>query len=266
MSMHINSLVSGSSGNCIYVGSSNTHLLIDAGTSGKRIEQCLNKIDLKTSDISGILVTHEHSDHIKGLGVLARRYNLPIFATQGTIDAIMSSSSLGKIDKELLNTVKPDTSFAINDLTINPYKISHDAIEPVCYTISNESSKIGFATDLGTYDEYIVNNLKDSNILYIEANHDINMLQVGSYPYYLKRRILSDKGHLSNELSGKLICELLHDNIKHIMLGHLSNENNFPELALETVQYELNNHNYYKSNDFEMSVAKRSENSILVKA
>ena len=262
--MHLASIASGSSGNCIYIGSEKTHLIIDAGISGKKIEQGLNLIGLKTSELDGILITHEHSDHIKGIGVVARKCGIPIFATNDTACAILSCKSLGEIPEGLIRIINKDEDFSINDLTIHPFSSSHDAIDPTCYTIKRANKKIGFATDLGNYNDYIINNLSDSDLLFIEANHDVNMLSVGRYPYYLKRRILSDKGHLSNERSGQLISEVIHDNLKRIILGHLSKENNFEELAYETVQAEVNRLTSYNCSDFNMLVAKRDDCTELI--
>lgn len=263
--MNLVSITSGSSGNCIYVGSDNTHILVDAGISGKRIELGLSSIGLKADELSGILITHEHADHIQGLGVMARRYGIPIYATKGTISGIIGAKGLGEIDTDLFTVIEADRTFTISDLQINPVRISHDANEPVAYRIVNGKRSVGICTDLGTYDEYIVDNFKGVNAILLEANHDVNMLQVGRYPYPLKRRILSDKGHLSNENSGRLLCELLHDELKTIMLGHLSEENNLAELAYETVRLEiLMSECDYKPEDFDLMVASRTERSKLI--
>jgi phosphoribosyl 1,2-cyclic phosphodiesterase len=237
--MKLCSIASGSSGNCIYVGSQNTNLLVDAGVSAKRIENGLNGIDIHPDTIQGILITHEHSDHIQGLGILARKYHMPIFATYKTIGAIRQIKSLGDIPEELFRTICPDEAFMINDIEIEPFSTSHDAADPVCYTMQSEGQKVGIATDLGKYDDYIVSKLGFSELLLIEANHDVNMLMVGKYPYYLKQRILGDRGHLSNETSADLISKLIHPGLQHISLAHLSKENNYEELAYETVCCEL---------------------------
>lgn len=260
--MELCSITSGSSGNCIYVGTDNTHLIIDAGISGKKIEAGLNDIGLKTSEMDGILVTHEHADHIASLGVLARRYGIPIYATAGTIEGILSSPSLGKFPDGLFREIKADESFNIKDIDIRPVRISHDANEPVAYRFNHEDHSVGVCTDLGIYDDYIVEAFFGVNALLLEANHDVNMLQVGRYPYYLKRRILSDRGHLSNELSGQLLCRLLHDKLDTVLLGHLSAENNLAELAYETVRLEiLMDDNEYKPDDFNINIASRYEHS-----
>lgn len=256
--MRLTSIASGSSGNCICVGTERAHVLIDAGVSGKRIESGLNAIDLTTSDMEGILITHEHSDHIGGLGVIARRYGLPMYATEKTMDAILKSASVGKIDPSLFHVIEPEVDFAIGDMRIHPIRVSHDAADPVAYILRQGEKAAGVITDLGVYDDHIVGSLRDVDVLLLEANHDVNMLEVGPYPYPLKQRILGEKGHLSNESCGRLLCEMLHDSFRTVMLGHLSKENNYPELAFRTVYTEVEQgDNPYKGNDFPIRVAPR---------
>lgn len=257
--MRMMSIASGSSGNCIYIGSDNTHILIDAGVSRKRIVEGLHKADIDIKDISAILVTHEHSDHISGLGVVSRKDEVPIYASAGTIDGILAQSSIGRMPEGLCHSVEADRDFKINDLTVHPFRVSHDANEPYAYSVECDGHHMGVVTDLGKYDDYVISNMKNMEALLIEANHDVRMLQVGSYPYYLKQRILGDKGHLSNESSGRLLGELLNDRLKGIMLGHLSKENNYAELAYETVRLEIDmGDTGYKAGDFKMEVAGRS--------
>lgn len=256
--MRLCSIASGSSGNSTFVASECTNVLVDAGISAKRVEEGLNGLGVKASELDAIFITHEHIDHIKGIGVLSRKHGIPIYATKGTIAGIKNCSSLGQIDFSLLNEIKADCEITVKDLKINPVTISHDANDPVAYRIKCDGKKVGIVTDLGNYNPYIIECFKNSDVLLCEANHDIRMLQVGPYPYYLKQRILSDHGHLSNEASGKMISELLHDGIKRIYLGHLSHENNLPELAYETVRLEIEAaDNKYHSNDFPIIVAKR---------
>ncbi len=258
--MELCSIASGSSGNCICAGSDTCHVLIDAGISGKRIEAGLNTIDLKTEEMQAVLITHEHIDHIAGLGVIARRYGIPMYATEGTVNAILNTKSVGKIDESLFHVIEPEVNFTIGDLTIEPISISHDAADPVAYKIRQQEKSMAVMTDLGKYDEHIIDKLQNLDVLLLEANHDVRMLQAGAYPYPLKQRILGDRGHLSNELSGQLLGQVLHDDFKHIILGHLSKENNYPELAYETVRLEVETgENPYKGDDFPMFVAKRDE-------
>ncbi|MCR5830832.1 MAG: MBL fold metallo-hydrolase [Lachnospiraceae bacterium] len=263
--MRICSIASGSSGNCIYVGSDNTHVIIDAGISGKRVEEGLNQLGLSTSDLDAILITHEHSDHIAGIGVLSRKYAIPMYATRGTIEGIMMQKGIGNLDPDLFNEIKSQNVFDIEDLRIRPIEVSHDALEPVAYRIEHNDKAVGVCTDLGVYTDMIVEGFTGVDALFIEANHDVNMLQVGSYPYYLKQRILSDKGHLSNENCGRLLCKLLHDDMKSVTLSHLSAENNLAELAYEAVRLEiLMDECKYKPTDFDIKVAKRCEPSQLI--
>ena len=263
--MRMCSIASGSSGNCIYVGSDNSHLLIDTGISKKRIEEGLNKLEIKGDELDGILITHEHSDHIKGLGVFSRKYEIPIYATPGTIAGIKESSSLGKMPEGLLHPIKADHPFQLGELDVHPFAISHDANEPSGYRFEQDGKKIAVATDLGKYDEYTVENLKDLNAVLLESNHDIHMLEVGPYPYYLKQRVLGDRGHLSNELTGRLLCDILHNNLRSVLLGHLSKENNYEELAYETVKLEVTlGQNPYKGDDIPIAVAKRDQVSAVI--
>lgn len=263
--MRLCSIASGSSGNCIYIGSDATHLLVDAGISGKRIEKGLQDLSLSPKELDGILVTHEHSDHIGGLGVLQRKYKIPIYATKGTIQSMQKSKSIGELDQDLIFSIHADEKFYIKDLLIDPMKISHDAAEPVAYRIRYGNKKVGIATDLGVFNDYTVESLKDMDALLIEANHDVHMLQVGSYPYPLKQRILGDRGHLSNENCGKLLNRILHDNMQAIVLGHLSKDNNLPELAYETVRVEVTlGDTPYKADDFPIYVANRDVPSPII--
>lgn len=263
--MRLCSIASGSSGNCIYAGSETTHLLVDTGISKKRIEQGLNTLDIKGEELNGILITHEHIDHIQGLGVFSRKYEIPIYATHGTIEGIKKCKSLGKMPEGLLHEIAVDQPLELGDLAVHPFAISHDANEPSGYRIKQGDKSVAVATDIGIYDEYTVKNLKNVNALVLEANHDIHMLEVGPYPYPLKRRVMGDKGHLSNELSGRLLCDILHDDLKQVVLGHLSKENNYPELAYETVKLEVTlGDNPYKGEEIPMMVAKRDEVSDII--
>ena len=256
--MRLCSIASGSSGNCIYTGTDDTHLLVDAGVSAKKIEAGLKELELEGSDIQGLLITHEHSDHIKGVGVLARRYGFPIYATQGTIDQMKGMSSLGSIDEGLYHVIRPDETFSIGDVEVEPFHISHDAADPVAYRLESNGKSAAVATDMGIYNDYIVEHLKGLDVVLLEANHDIQMLQVGPYPYPLKQRILGDRGHLSNESAGQLLCKILHDNMKKIYLGHLSKENNYAQLAYETVKLEIQlDPVEYMPQDFDIQVAER---------
>lgn len=263
--MRLCSIASGSSGNCTYVGSDCTHLLVDVGISGKRAESGLNSLGLAGRDVDGILITHEHADHVAGLGVFARKFNVPIYATKGTLRALQGMKQVGELPSDLLCEIREDEKFIIKDLTVNPMRISHDAAQPVGFRIAYGKRRVGICTDLGIYNDYVVECLKGMDALLLEANHDVNMLQVGPYPYFLKQRILGERGHLSNENSGKLLCKILHDGLQEIVLGHLSKENNLPELAYEAVRMEINmGDNPYRASDFKLMVANWDEVSRVV--
>ncbi len=258
--MRFTSIASGSSGNCTYIGSENTHILIDAGVSKKRIEEGLKGLDLCLGDIDGIFVTHEHVDHIAALHTILKKFDIPIFATSGTIDGIRYSDKKSEMVDARFIPVAVDKEISIGDMIVNPMTISHDANEPCGYRVFCGDKKVGVCTDLGCYTDYTVDCLTGCDALLLEANHDVRMLQTGPYPYQLKRRILGDTGHLSNEKSGELLCKLLNDKMKGIFLGHLSKENNLPELAYETVRVEIDmGENPYHSSDFPIIVANRSE-------
>ncbi|MBQ0059826.1 MAG: MBL fold metallo-hydrolase, partial [Lachnospiraceae bacterium] len=237
--MRLYSIASGSSGNCICVSSGNSTILIDAGISGKKIESGMNQLDMTTRDVEAIFVTHEHNDHIRGLGVLARRYGIPIYGSIGTIKAMEKMDALGKIPEGLMHVVDPDAITTIGDLDIDPFRIHHDAADPLGFKVVNGSKQMAVVTDTGHYDEEMVSHLTGLDVVLLESNHDVRMLETGRYPYYLKKRILGEKGHLSNETAGQMLCRLLHDDMKKIFLGHLSGENNLEALALEAVKAEI---------------------------
>lgn len=235
MSLKFCSLASGSSGNCQWISSEKTGILLDAGLSGKYIQAAMDSISEDMAKIQGILVTHEHIDHMKCIGVMMRRYGLKLYANQATFDAI--EPKLGKFEAQQIVIFENDKAFEIGDLEVKPFSISHDAIDPVAYSFSHGQRKISVATDLGTVDQRILKELLSSDLLMIEANHDVEMLKVGPYPYHLKRRILSEIGHLSNDHAGEVALEVLRaGKLQSILLGHISKENNHPELAYETVK------------------------------
>ena len=263
--MRMMTIASGSSGNCTFIDENNTVLLVDAGISLKKIEAGLNYAQRTGKELSGILITHEHNDHIKGLGVLLRKYDVPVYATEGTIRGIESCRNMGKYDRSLFNEIGSNDIFSIGDIEIRVNPISHDAAEPVCYSFHSGRSKAVLATDIGCYDDELMQFLTNADCMLIEANHDVHMLEVGPYPYVLKQRILSDHGHLSNDNSGRLIKQLLNNHIKGIMLGHLSKENNFEELAYETVKSEIWDNPFSEDvRDFNLMVAPRDENGEII--
>lgn len=256
--MKICSIASGSSGNCIYIGSETTHLLVDVGISKKKVEQGLEVLGLSGDDISAILITHEHSDHISGIGVMSRAYAKPLYGTKGTLAGVLGYKNLGKIPEFLDKEIQVDDPFYIGDILVEAFRITHDAQEPSAYVFSCQGKKVAVATDLGKYDDYTIKKLANVNAIYLEANHDVHMVEVGNYPYSLKQRVLSDHGHLSNELSGRLLCDILHKELKYVILSHLSEENNFGLLAYETVKMEVNLSTIdFTTEDFELVIAHR---------
>lgn len=263
--MQLYSIASGSSGNCIYVGEEDKGILIDVGISMKRVKAGLEEQKLSLDQIQAIFITHEHTDHISGLGPVLRKFPIPVYATADTIRAIWEKANMNNISPDLFHRISPEEELETGDMVVRPFSISHDAADPVCYTVEKEGKRIGVATDMGTYNDTIIEHLAQCDSLLLEANHDINMLQVGPYPYSLKMRILGDKGHLSNDASARLIKEILHPDLQHISLGHLSRENNFPDLAYQTVRYELEQSETWNKLDTELLVANREEPSRLLK-
>jgi phosphoribosyl 1,2-cyclic phosphodiesterase len=227
------SLYSGSSGNSLFISSGDTRLLVEAGLSGKKIIEALCSIGEKASEIDAILVSHEHSDHIRGAGILSRKFNLPIYASQGTWKAM--EKMIGPVlerNKMIFSSYKP---FQIGDITVTPFPIPHDANEPVGYSFCASGKKVTVATDIGHISMDLLNNFANSDLLLLESNHDVEMLKIGPYPWPLKKRIASEQGHLSNEAAGEVVAYLAQKGTKRFLLGHLSKENNFPELAYQTV-------------------------------
>ena len=256
--MRMASLSSGSSGNAIYVGTEETHLLVDAGISNRRIEKGLNEVGIPADGLNALMVTHEHSDHVQGLSVLMKKHAVPLYATEGTLQALKRKGILDHCPEELVHVVRAGEPFLVGDVKISPFSVDHDAAEPVAYRFDSGNTAAAVATDMGHYTEETVRRLKGLDCILIESNHDIRMLEAGPYPYPLKRRILGDFGHLSNESAGRLLSEILNDNVKKIILGHLSKENNLPELAFETVKWEISAGACpYKGTDFRIEVAKR---------
>lgn len=256
------SLYSGSSGNSLFVQTENTKLLVDSGVSGKKIENALNDIGVSPESLDGILVTHEHIDHVQSLGTLSKKFDLPVFVNQETLDAMPKQKD--KISDKNIKLFKVNEKFEIGDLLINPFSIPHDAANPCGFNIFNDSKKISIATDIGHMTNDILRNLEESLFIMLEANYDPEVLRCSSYPFPLKSRIAGPTGHLPNEMAGKTISHLMGSGLKTAMLGHLSKESNFPELAYQTVLDELIATNSV-SDDFSLSVASRDTHSKLFK-
>lgn len=249
------SLYSGSSGNCLYVSSNNTNILIDCGTSCKKICEGLASINSSVEDIDAILVTHEHSDHVQGLGLVSKKFNIPVYANLETWNAMGKQKE--KIDQNNINVFVNDSDFSLNDLTIHPFSTPHDAANPCGFNIHNGNKMLSVATDLGHMDNNIFKELVHSSFILLESNYDPEILKVSRYPFHLKQRIAGPNGHLSNETAGKTISALMKKDLKQVMLGHLSKENNFPELAYQTVVEELMKNNS-DINTIKLSVASRN--------
>ncbi len=230
-------LASGSKGNCIYLGTARTKILIDAGISSRVIEQRLKEIGVTISEIDAILVTHEHTDHIKAIQTLGFKHKIPIFANSDTAKAIYEI--LGECPK--FKIFSTGESFEFGDIEVHPFSVQHDALDPVAFTIRCGPLKLGFCTDLGFATSLVVNKLINCDYLYLEANHQPSMVHASARPEIYKKRVLSKQGHLSNEECADLLSKIVHTKLKHVYLAHLSEECNSPELALKIVQEKLKN-------------------------
>ena len=250
------SLYSGSSGNSLFVESENTKILVDAGMSCKKIEEALNSIEVNPSSINAILVTHEHADHIKGLSTISRKFDIPVFATKETFNAMPKQTE--KISEKNIKFFNPNEKFFIEDLEVLPFSIPHDAANPCGFNIiKDNNTQISIATDIGHMTKAIVDKLEGSKFILLESNYDTEVLKCCAYPFKLKSRIASENGHLSNTMAGKTITYLTKNgNLKTAMLGHLSKESNFPALAYQTVVDELISNNT-NNDSLSLSVASR---------
>ncbi len=250
-------IASGSSGNSIYVGTEKTHVLIDAGLSGITVQNGLAALNVSGNSLDAIFITHEHSDHIKGVGILSRRFDVPVYATPKTWDVMEKFNHLGKIERKNKKVIHADEPLIINDMCVKAFAIPHDAAEPVGYTIKANDIKIAVATDIGHVTDIIRESIFDCDAMLLESNHDIEMLENGRYPKALKDRILGKRGHLSNVSAGRLLTEIMNSRLKHVFLGHLSEENNRPLIALDTVSTILNAEGIFESESFKLSLAER---------
>lgn len=254
-------LASGSKGNAIYVSDGETELLVDAGLSGIEIERRMAMAKLQPDSLSAIVVSHEHSDHVRGVGVLSRRYDLPVYISPHTHRA--TGKQLGRLFE--VHPFEIGRSFQINDLSIHPFSTSHDAEDSAGFTFSCNGRKVGIATDLGVATGMVRQHLKACDILVLEANHDPEMLINGPYPWPLKQRIKSRNGHLSNEDSGDLLAEIKHDGLCHVILAHLSETNNTPEKALKAVELALGESNGDRSFDIHVACQERCSSVLMLR-
>lgn len=249
------SLYSGSSGNSLFVQSENTKILVDCGVSSKKIEEALKSMEIDASSIDAILITHEHIDHVKGLSVFASKFNIPVFASKDTFEQM--DKAIVKIPEKNLKNFEINNKFTIGDLEISPFAIPHDAVNPCGFNIFKDDKKISIATDIGHMTNSILKELEGSSFVLLESNYDTNVLKCCSYPFSLKSRISGPTGHLSNEIASKTISYLFKNcGLKSAMLGHLSKESNFYELAYQTVIDELLS-NGIASDSISLSVAHR---------
>jgi len=227
------SLFSGSSGNAIFLSAGKTKLLIDSGLSGKRIIQALLSIGENPSELSAVLVSHEHGDHVKGVGIISRKFDIPIYANENTWCAM--ERYIGPVNAKNRIYFNTGMEFNVGDVCVCSFPIPHDAVEPVGFNFYAQEKKITIATDIGHMTNKLLKYFEMSDLLLLESNHDVEMLKVGRYPWVLKKRILGETGHLSNEMAGKVVAYMAEKGTRNFLLGHLSKENNFPELAYETV-------------------------------
>ncbi|MEI6058185.1 MAG: MBL fold metallo-hydrolase [archaeon] len=226
--MKISALASGSSGNCFYVCNNKSGILIDCGISSKQVEERLSILKQNPEKIKGIFVTHEHIDHIRGVDVLARKFSIPIFATKKTI-----KNSLLCQNEDLICPIKNDETVCVDGMNVEAFSKSHDASDPVSYKIKN-GKVLSVVTDIGYACENVIESVRDSDFLVIESNHDLDMLESGKYPYFLKQRILGDTGHLSNKSSALCVLEHAKSKMKNVILAHLSENNNTPLAAMNS--------------------------------
>ena len=255
MELRFAPLFSGSSGNAIYVGCGDTHILVDAGLSGTKITHELGKIGLHPGQLSAILVTHEHTDHTHGVGILARKFHLPVYATPGTWEGM--AAKIGSVEGNLRCVIEAEQDFYLGGMNIMPFATPHDANQPVGFRFESGGARFAIATDLGCVKKGWLNHVRGADAVLLESNYDPGMLQAGSYPYELKRRILGNKGHLCNDDAGSCALDLANAGARHIVLGHLSKENNFPELARQCTEQALRAGGVVPGEDVRLDVASR---------
>ncbi|MBR3785856.1 MAG: MBL fold metallo-hydrolase [Firmicutes bacterium] len=262
MTLEFCSFASSSSGNCYLVRSENTTLLLDVGVAGKHILSGLAEKGASVEGIDGILLTHEHIDHVKSLRMMSRKaINAGVYASKGTLSQVCD-----KISDEVMRPVTAQQPFSIGDIEVRPFSLSHDAAEPLSYSFCKDGRQITVVTDTGCMTEDAFDQLKEADVLVLESNHEVNILKMGAYPYSVKRRILGDEGHLSNETAGKCLCEILkhrkaqgRTEVPKVVLAHLSKENNTPGQAYLTIRNVLFEEDFYIDKDLELDIALRDE-------
>lgn len=248
--MRFSVLASGSTGNAIYVENDEHAFLVDVGLSGKKMEQLFAKIDRDMKNLTGILVTHEHSDHIKGIGVVARKYKVPIYANEKTWQAM--DGHIGNIPTEQRFIFNMETVQSFGSLDIESFAVSHDAVDPMFYVFHENDRKLVVITDTGYVSDRMKGIIRGADSFVFESNHDIGMLQMGRYPWSIKRRILSDVGHVSNEDAAIAMSEVVFEKPTQIYLSHLSKDNNMKELARMSVSQILEEKGFIIGEQFEL--------------
>ncbi|QAY67525.1 MBL fold metallo-hydrolase [Paenibacillus protaetiae] len=249
MGLQFTVLASGSTGNATIIHNGDKMIMVDAGLSVKKLEELMLERGVRGHQLDALFVTHEHSDHIKGLGAFARKHDLQVFANEATWGAM--ERHVGKIAPEKRVVMQTGEAVLIGSMEVQSYPISHDAAEPVGYTFTEYGEKLALATDLGYMSDKVKKHIIDSDVLVLESNHDTEMLRMGRYPWNIKRRILSDVGHLSNVAAGEALCELLTDRTKRVYLAHLSLDHNMMDLAMMTVQSVLEDRGlFFKKDEF----------------
>lgn len=247
-------LASGSKGNALYLSDGTTRLLIDAGLSGVELRRRMETRGLEPGQLDAVLLTHEHDDHIRGAGVMARRYDLPLYINPGTLAA--ATRRLGKIT--VTELFECGQSFQIGTIGVHPFSISHDARDPAGFVFEVNQTRVGLATDLGKATALVKSRLRDCDVLIIESNHDVEMLQTGPYPWPLKQRIQGRTGHLSNVQSCDLLNELTHPGLHTVILAHLSETNNTPAHVFSEIK------SLFKDNTVRIQIASQREGTELI--
>ncbi len=256
------SLSSGSSGNTSFLRTENTAVLIDAGNTLKYTVAALGEIGVNPYEISAVFITHEHSDHIHSAGALSRKFGYKLYMNKNTY--LAAKSKLGKVNDDNIVIINTGESFDYQGIGVKTVEVSHDAAEPVSYSFETSKSKVSIITDLGVVSEEVLKQAIGSDILMLEANHDEEMLKASSYPYSLKKRVLSNKGHLSNLTASKFLIDIMNKGrVSNVMLSHLSGENNLPELAYETFRCSLNEGNIVVDRDLMLDLTYRNKLSKL---
>lgn len=250
-------LRSGSSGNAIFISSSRTRVLVDAGVCGRAVEQSMLEIGESAPALDALFVTHEHSDHISGIGVLMRRYKIPLYVSPATWSAMQSS--IGRVNTDLVNLIQPDRTFFVGDMGITGFSTPHDAVDPVGYRIDTPRGAVSVLTDIGYLADGLLQNVAGSKAIFLEANYDQELLMNGYYPYFLKKRISGQRGHLSNEDCALAVSDLLKLGTSYFCLSHLSKDNNSPDLALMAVKQKLSAAGAYPGQDLHLDIARRYE-------